>query len=516
MIVRVALVVVLLASARARAEGVASSGLPVPSDGYGLLGVDRAQTDAPGDVGLRLSLDYRRRPLRLDLDQRRVIVANEVELRAGLAVGVWKRLALGVWVPVSLAGYSPAGVELATGAAGAATRYDVASGDIRLFLKVQAVRHRVVGFSILGALIFPSGDRESWRSNGQWGGDLRLTLDITWRWLGLVANLGAREQPTEVKFMGARVLAIGPELTWGAAFVAELRSGLWLAVEAVGSESLLPLTAAARTAAVLLSMRVRAASGLELTFGLGRSLDENAARGDDVRLMTALSWHPLAARSTGPDRDGDGVPDARDRCPDDPEDRDGFADDDGCPDADNDGDGLEDRYDRCPNDPEDHDGFQDGDGCPDTDNDGDRVPDGEDWCPNQFGDVDNEGCPGDVQVPAPSPKPREVEAEPPPVLFDENQSTLSPMAERAATRLADYIFRHTEILRVRLEGHADPGERNPEALSVARAQAVLRLVAKRGVDPWRLLLAGYGANRPASKRAEENRRVEWIVVDAPK
>jgi hypothetical protein len=34
------------------------------------------------------------------------------------------------------------------------------------------------------------------------------------------------------------------------------------------------------------------------------------------------------------DRDRDGIPDGKDRCPDDPEDRDGFEDSDGCPDPD--------------------------------------------------------------------------------------------------------------------------------------------------------------------------------------
>ncbi|MBM4131868.1 hypothetical protein FJ250_12720, partial [bacterium] len=48
----------------------------------------------------------------------------------------------------------------------------------------------------------------------------------------------------------------------------------------------------------------------------------------------ALTWWPGSS-----DSDGDGVPDDRDRCPDQPEDRDGFNDLDGCPDLDNDGDG---------------------------------------------------------------------------------------------------------------------------------------------------------------------------------
>ena len=40
------------------------------------------------------------------------------------------------------------------------------------------------------------------------------------------------------------------------------------------------------------------------------------------------------------DSDGDGIPDEIDRCPLDPEDKDGFQDEDGCPDPDNDQDGI--------------------------------------------------------------------------------------------------------------------------------------------------------------------------------
>ena len=65
------------------------------------------------------------------------------------------------------------------------------------------------------------------------------------------------------------------------------------------------------------------------------------------------------------DSDHDGVPDARDRCPNQPEDRDGFEDDDGCPDPDNDHDRILDAKDQCPNEPESYNGFEDEDGCPD-------------------------------------------------------------------------------------------------------------------------------------------------------
>lgn len=100
------------------------------------------------------------------------------------------------------------------------------------------------------------------------------------------------------------------------------------------------------------------------------------------------------------DRDGDGIPDKRDGCVNRPEDRDGFQDEDGCPDYDNDGDGIPDREDLAPNEPEDYDGFEDQDGIPDLDNDGDGIPDTRDACPNEAEDyngfLDKDGCPDGV------------------------------------------------------------------------------------------------------------------------
>ncbi|HEY4755003.1 MAG TPA: OmpA family protein [Ignavibacteriaceae bacterium] len=97
------------------------------------------------------------------------------------------------------------------------------------------------------------------------------------------------------------------------------------------------------------------------------------------------------------DSDGDGIWDSDDACPSNPEDYDGFQDEDGCPDYDNDKDGIPDERDKCPNDPEDFDGFQDDDGCPDLDNDGDGIPDVKDKCPDQpenfNGFEDEDGCP---------------------------------------------------------------------------------------------------------------------------
>ena len=116
------------------------------------------------------------------------------------------------------------------------------------------------------------------------------------------------------------------------------------------------------------------------------------------------------------DSDSDALPDDIDRCPLDPEDRDGFQDEDGCPDADNDGDGIVDKADQCPLEAgaietrgcpvqdKDGDGVSDpADSCPDVaglkvlagcpDSDSDGIPDAEDKCPQQAGPKENGGCP---------------------------------------------------------------------------------------------------------------------------
>ena len=61
-----------------------------------------------------------------------------------------------------------------------------------------------------------------------------------------------------------------------------------------------------------------------------------------------------------------------------------------CPDRD--GDGLCDADDKCPDEPEDFDNDQDDDGCPEPDNDKDGVPDEKDSCPELAGSADHQGC----------------------------------------------------------------------------------------------------------------------------
>jgi hypothetical protein len=85
------------------------------------------------------------------------------------------------------------------------------------------------------------------------------------------------------------------------------------------------------------------------------------------------------------DQDGDGIADPDDACPEQP----GLPEHDGCSAAgDWDSDGLDDQLDECPGDP----GASELNGCPDLDGDG--IADGEDDCPDEAGLPEQDGCPG--------------------------------------------------------------------------------------------------------------------------
>lgn len=140
----------------------------------------------------------------------------------------------------------------------------------------------------------------------------------------------------------------------------------------------------------LFNARVEIAKGFAAVAGVGWGI---------TRGVGTPAFRVIAGLSFAPDRDGDGdgLLDAEDDCPKDPEDFDSFEDADGCPEPDNDGDGVLDVDDACPLDAEDMDGFEDADGCPDFDNDGDGILDSEDGCPLEAEDVDGfqdeDGCP---------------------------------------------------------------------------------------------------------------------------
>jgi outer membrane protein OmpA-like peptidoglycan-associated protein len=219
-----------------------------------------------------------------------------------------------------------------------------------------------------------------------------------------------------------------------------------------------------------------------------------------------------------PDNDGDGIPDLRDRCPDVAEDKDGFQDEDGCPDPDNDRDGILDATDRCPNEAEDRDGFQDEDGCPDPDNDGDGIPDARDRCPNEPETrnryQDDDGCPDEVPAEV-----RRFTGVIEGIFYKTGSAEIVPgsyaVLDRAVKVLQDYPNVNLEI-----SGHTD--NRGKAAYNVAlsqrRADSVRMYFLARGISPARLISVGHGASRPISDNRTvngraRNRRTEFRLIN---
>ena len=199
-------------------------------------------------------------------------------------------------------------------------------------------------------------------------------------------NVGAVSRPSTLSLLST---SVGSRLTWGAAIGVDISSRLALVAESFGTSDL-SSRLQDNNVEVLGGARFRVRD-LSVSLGAGGGALQGA--GSPVaRAFLGVGWAPYRV-----DNDHDGVPDNVDRCPNEPEDRDGFEDEDGCPDPDNDGDGIPDTSDRCPDQPEDRDNFQDADGCPDPDNDNDGIPDGYDACPREpedrDGDHDEDGCP---------------------------------------------------------------------------------------------------------------------------
>ncbi|MCY1021495.1 OmpA family protein [Pyxidicoccus sp. MSG2] len=245
------------------------------------------------------------------------------------------------------------------------------------------------------------------------------------------------------------------------------------------------------------------------------------------------------------DDDQDGILNLADRCASQPENTNGFEDEDGCPDdPDTDKDGIADSKDSCPREAEDADGFEDTNGCPDPDNDADGIADARDACINEAGPKENRGCPdkdrdsdglvdrldncpdepgteknhgckskqlaqiGEGQI-------RVLET----VYFENNKDLISPRSFKLLDTVANILATHPEIEKMRIEGHTDNtgnADYNRD-LSQRRAEAVVKYLVGKSVAVERLEPKGFGPEKPiADNKTKEgrakNRRVEFHIV----
>jgi outer membrane protein OmpA-like peptidoglycan-associated protein len=218
-----------------------------------------------------------------------------------------------------------------------------------------------------------------------------------------------------------------------------------------------------------------------------------------------------------PDTDHDGIPDSRDACMLEPEDKDGYLDDDGCPDLDNDADGIPDTADKCPNQAEDPDGFEDEDGCPDDDNDKDTVLDINDECPNTPGQPNGvrPGCPSLIIVTA-----KEIRITQQ-IQFDFNKSTIKPISFPILDAVRDVLVANPKIT-IQVQGHTDNVGQAAYNLKLSqqRADSVRAYLVSHGIEPARLVSKGFGMDQPLVPNNTEgnralNRRVQFIRTETP-
>ena len=217
------------------------------------------------------------------------------------------------------------------------------------------------------------------------------------------------------------------------------------------------------------------------------------------------------------DRDGDGIPNDLDACPDEPETVNGFKDADGCPEVDTDGDGIYDDLDACVADPETVNGYEDEDGCPEEDSDDDGFLDPEDSCPQEpetdNGYQDGDGCPDEV--------PQDVAnftGSIDGITFDTDKDTIRKSSTKTLDAAVEVLKTYSDV-RIEISGHTDAeGDREHNLdLSRRRADSVKRYLVEHGIDESRIETVGYGPDRPVdsndtkSGRAN-NRRIEFKPI----
>ena len=316
----------------------------------------------------------------------------------GFAIGLFRWVELGLIVPATII---QQGNELDNTSQGLRYR-GWRLGDVAFYPKVAILRkeRHHVGMNFQLNVTFPTSDPRSWI--GESNVTLQPMLNISYDELFYAGlNVGAivRFSPTTVA-----------NITQSHEFVANLGLGYTFKKTVPRVTLMTELSTATRLtnfyqekAESHLEWRgaVRfTVKGLQFLVGGGVGIGKGVGT-PAVRAFVGIGYTNIRY-----DRDGDGIPDDKDKCPNDPEDKDGFEDQDGCPDPDNDKDGVCDPWvqqrgllgkyatvcsgsDKCPNVA----GPRENQGCPWGDRDGDGVLDNVDKCPTVPGPPDNGGCP---------------------------------------------------------------------------------------------------------------------------
>lgn len=561
---------------------------PLPAQNTNTLNIMRSDVLGHLMPSFDLLLHYADDPLvlyRMEDGERTVasrVIGSQLKGEVMVGFGLFDVFDLGLVVPLTL--YQAGdGAELI---GGASSTDGFSLADPRIVPRVRLLNpEKASGFGIaLGAPIYiPLGSTDAYQSDGMVRVEPRLALDYRISRFIVAANVAYQARPEREahNYVSDDALrwGLGMELGVGPEFLSLIGSlyGSYTLADGRNPDNLddVATNVSGRPIEVLGGLKFGFANGITTQIGGGAGLTSGIGS-PDFRVFAGFGWSPRGGDRDGDgirdavddcpddpedfdgfedtdgcpdlDNDGDGIPDTEDQCPMEPEDVDGFQDEDGCPDPDNDqdgvldvddecpnvpgkaefdgcpdtdGDGIPDHLDQCPNDPEDIDGFEDEDGCPDPDNDGDGILDVDDKCPNEpetiNGFEDEDGCPdeGESKVRVTATKIEILDR----VYFDTNRATIQGRSFDVLNQVASVMKANPQITRLRVEGHTDSRGRDEynEELSQRRADAVQTYLEGRGVAPERLEAKGYGEATPIADNntkagRAENRRVEFTIV----
>ncbi|MBK7538198.1 MAG: OmpA family protein [Myxococcales bacterium] len=523
----------------------------------GILGVEWAEVNGHLTVDLGLWLGYANDPVNVyrmsDGDRVGSLVANRLGGDLVAAVRFKNRFELGVAAPLIVAQSNDLGSLMGAAPSGDLSGFGL--GDLRLTPKVTLVRQSgrsPVSLALMLGVTLPTS------TSDDYGGDDGVTaspalLVSRGRAVGirLAAAMGYRARP---KAQALNLVVddevfgqLGAAYRWSNSFEVDGTFDV-----ATGADDVLGAFnrnhAEARLGAgydVTRNLRAFGAAGAGVAEGFGTP---------DWRLLLGVRVATGGAPKEAPvlpprvvDSDGDGLLDPDDRCVAEPETKNGFQDDDGCPDVDDpDGDKVIGAADGCPDTAEDIDAFEDGNGCPEPDNDqdgildtedacrevpgvaamrgcpdpdrdGDTVVDRLDNCPDEPGEVDNQGCKAKQRVKISEGKIEILDI----VYFALNRAEIQKRSNSLLDEVARVLNAHPEISKIRVEGHTDNqgNDAYNKSLSQRRADAVRVYLVKQGVDAARLEAMGYGEEQPKADNTTKegrasNRRVEFTILGA--
>jgi OOP family OmpA-OmpF porin len=498
------------------------------SDGFALNRFDIAEVGSDwfsGDSldfrggfrpGFRLAVDWAHKPLvRYDAngDEIAAVIADQVHGHIGVGAMIADRLRLSINLPVILGQGGEANTVNGTNFASIS---GAAIGDLRLAadLRIAGEYGDPISLAVGVQVHTPTGDQSAFAGDGNVRVMPRLMIagDIATFAYSVRAGFNYRPQdegfgstPTgsEMAFVvtaGVRLadgaVLLGPEL-WGSTIVSD--------GDAAFKKDTTPFELVFGAHLKLGGFSAGLGAGPGLTQGMGAPA---------VRVLATIGYVPDVS-----DRDGDGIYDSDDACPDlkgpehkDPKlhgcpdrDKDEIIDPvDACPDTpgvansdpekngcppvyDRDRDGIIDDEDACPDEPGVRDEDPEKNGCPPVlDRDGDGIIDDEDACPDEPGvrdrDPKKNGCPpnpdrdGDgikneadacPDVPGPGNEDPKLHGCPlarvekdqivitQRIEFELNKARLVPSSTPVLEAVLEILNEHAEITEVLVEGHTD-------------------------------------------------------------